>query len=158
MYIRLTGISFFIFVLYDSQELAELIANAGSTSAGDLARQKLELKQRHGDELAAYDALTARAVDLAERDAQRRLAVDETNRRLALKEKQLAEIAAAMTQLCPREAVTERYRAEAEEAREEARRHRKDVMRTADTERDAAMAATRSEEEERKRRLAGELA
>ena len=76
-----------------------------------------------------FDELTQRLISRAEQDVMPHIMISHANDRLALKEKQLQELAEAMRKLDPKSSVLDQYENDAKQAAEEARLHRERTLK-----------------------------
>ncbi|XP_078608959.1 uncharacterized protein LOC144880579 isoform X5 [Branchiostoma floridae x Branchiostoma japonicum] len=141
-------------VSQQEQDLLELVTNAGSLTAPELAKRKAELQQAHKKQLADFDKRTAALLAEAEKDVLPSLQIDHAHARLELREKQLKELADAMKNLSPEQAaLIEEYAQDAEKAAEAARDFRETKMKELNQQMEKIKEEKRRKEEERKRKL-----
>ena len=138
--------------------MAELVSNSAHLTPSELTAKKEELRASHKLQLDDYDRLTNQLIERAEKDAIPQIDIDATNRRLALKEKQLRELANGMNSLIPDgSALTQQYEEEARKAEEEAKKYQKEVARKMRKEMEKEMEEKRQKEEEKKRKMDEQL-
>ncbi|XP_070551144.1 golgin subfamily A member 6-like protein 25 isoform X1 [Ptychodera flava] len=78
------------------QEIMDLLTNPGDMTEEELADRKEDLLRQHKKQLSDFDKITAQKIEQAEKDILPGLDVKHAHERLALKEKQLRELADAM--------------------------------------------------------------
>ncbi|CAH1270801.1 Hypp4442 [Branchiostoma lanceolatum] len=141
-------------VSQQEQELLELVTNAGSLAAPELAKRKAELQQAHKKQLSDFDKRTSALLAEAEKDVLPSLQIDHAHARLELREKQLKELADAMKNLSPEQAaLIEEYAQDAEKAAEAARDFRETKMKELNQEMERIKEEKRRKEEDRKKKL-----
>ncbi|XP_013391352.1 uncharacterized protein LOC106159584 [Lingula anatina] len=139
------------------QELMDLIANSASLKNGELQEKKEELKRQQQRILGEFDLLTPQLVKQEEKDADRLADIKSTNERLALKERQLRELAEAMRNLTAEEKLMKEYEEEAKRAAEEMIKFKEDSLRKMQEEMEKMKADKLRQEEEKKRMMAEKL-
>ncbi len=107
--------------------IIELISQSASLTKPELARQKVELKKEHKKLLAEFDRETQQMLEAAAKEAIPELDVCYNEQVLTMRERHIKELANAMEQLSPEEALGQSYKEEAERAAAEADRYRKEV-------------------------------
>ena len=117
-------------VAEQEKAIIELISKSASISKPELAKQKLHLKKEHKKKLAEFDKNTQELVDAIPKEVTPEMDVHYNEQVLALRERQIRELADAMQQLSPEEALIRSYTEEAEKAAREAERYRKEVVET----------------------------
>ena len=134
------------------------MADSSLLPPAELAERKDALRRRHHQQLVDFDALTAQLISRAEKELAPQAEVDQMNARLQLKEKQLRELADAMRNLSPEEALALQYDEQARRAAEEARRYNEDIARKVHEEMEKAKAEKLRKEEEKKRNMEKQFA
>ena len=136
--------------------MADLLANSAGLSQSELAAAQDDLKRRSKAQLHDFDSLTKQLVAQAERDVLPYVNVDQSEARLLMKERHLAELSDLMKQYSQKPQLVKQYEADAEEAREQARRFA-EIARKSREEFEKMKARKRQLAEERKRALDEEI-
>ena len=106
----------------------EMMANYGNLESTDLAQRKMNLKIHHQKHLNDFDKETATMLEEVEKRSIPSLEVTHAHKRLALREKQLNELAGSMKDLINKEELVKQYAEQAEKASEAAEEFRKRAM------------------------------
>lgn len=116
--------------LVEEQErnVMDLISSSVSLSGSELAKQKAELKEQHNKVLAEFDERTKKLADLVPKEVMPEMDIAYNGKVLALRERQIRELATALQQLSPEEVLIQSYKEEADRAAKEAERYRKEVV------------------------------
>ena len=110
------------------KEIIELISNSTSMSNPELAKQKLQLKKKHKKQLADFDKETQQFLDNVSTELSPSLEIKYNEEVLALRERHIRELADAMQELSPEQALIRSYQEEAERASKAAEAYRKEVI------------------------------
>lgn len=136
--------------------MADLLANSVGLSQSELAAAQDDLKRRSKAQLHDFDTLTKQLVAQAERDILPFINVDQSEARLLMKERHLAELSDLMKKHSQKPELVKQYEADAEHAREQARRFA-EIARKSREEFERMKAKKRQLAEERKRALDAEI-
>ena len=132
-------------VAKQEMEIIELIAKSTSIPNSDLARMKLKVKMKHKLQLAEYDKQTQQLLNEVSSKLNTDMDIHYSEKVLALREKQIKEIASAMQEMSPEEALVRSYQEEAERVAKETEQYRKEVVEA----RDKKVAALKKERKKR---------
>lgn len=97
--------------------------------------------------------MTTKLLEQAEKEMTPQQKIHETHARLNLKDKQLNELADAMKQYSPKDALYKKYQEDAKLAKDEARRYHDDVFKKMQEEYERRRAEQKQREEEKQRKL-----
>lgn len=131
-------------------EIIELIAKSTSMPNSELAKLKLKIKKEYKKQLAEYDRETQELLDEVASKLVPDLDIRYSEKVLSLRERQIKEIANAMKEMSPEEALVKSYQKEVERAAQEAEKYRKEVVETGEKKL-AAMKEERKKREESRR-------
>lgn len=109
-------------------EIIELITKSTSMPNAELAKLKLKVKKEHKKQLAQYDKETQELLDGVASKVVPDMDIRYSERVLSLRERQIKEIANAMEEMSPEEALVKSYQEEADKAAQEAEKYRKEVI------------------------------
>jgi hypothetical protein len=140
-------------VAEQEQAMIDLVAKSGSLKNMELAKKKAELKRQHKMKLREFDHQTANLLSQAEKDAMTSLEVDYAHKRLELREQQLQELASAMKELTPEQALIKSYSDEADKAAQKAREFRERAQQERQQRVEKMKEAKRKREEELKQKM-----
>ena len=138
-------------VAEQEKAIVELISKSTPLSKPELAKQKLEVKKEHRKQLVEYDRKTQELLDGIPKEVTPERDLHYNEQVLALRECQIRELATAMQQLSPEEALTQSYMEEADQAAKEAERFRKNVIEARERKIAQLKEEKRKREEERKK-------
>lgn len=119
-------------VAEQEKAIIELISKSASLTKPQLAKQKLELKKEQKKLLAEFDRETQDMLEDAGKEVVPEIDVCYNEQLLAMRERHIRELATAMEQLSPEEALAQSYMEEAERAASEAERYRREVVEARD--------------------------
>ena len=119
-------------VAKQEKEIIELISKSTSVPNSELAKLKLQVKKEHKKQLADFDKKTREVLADIETRVRPDMDIQHSEKVLALRERQIKEIASAMQEMSPEEALVRSYQEEAERAAREAEQYRKDVIEAKD--------------------------
>lgn len=117
-----------ILLAEQEEQMIDLVNNIISLSNADLSRQKLELKKQHKKQLAEFDKATQETKDKISSKLNPEKELKYNTQVLALREKQIKELAQVISEFSPEEALVRSYEAEAERAAAEAERFRQEII------------------------------
>ncbi len=133
------------------KEMAELISNTVSLSPAELSKKKLELKKEHKKQLVAFDKTTAKEIDDINSKPNPETEFQYNSQVLALRERQIKDLAHAMSEYSPEQALVKSYEAEAQKAAEEAEKFQKEVVESRERKFAELKEERRKKEEARKK-------
>lgn len=130
-------------------EIIELISKSTSIPNAELAKLKLKVKKEHKKQLAEYDKKTQELLDEVASKVAPDMDIRYSERVLSLRERQIKEIANAMEEMSPEEALVKSYQEEADRAAQEAEKYRKEVIEAGEKKLAAMKEERRKREESR---------
>ena len=89
--------------------MAELIANSGHLSPGELSQKKDALRKKHQAEIDKFDEMTKELIKANEQELLPQLDIEHTHEKLELKSRQLTELAEAMKRYSPKDELVKQY-------------------------------------------------
>ncbi len=110
------------------KEMMEVVSNVRSLSNADLSKKKLELKKQHKKLLTEFDKTTQESIDKTTNKPNPEKELQYNSQVLALRERQIKELAQVISVYSPEQALVKSYEIEAERAAVEAERFRKDII------------------------------
>ena len=131
-------------------EIIELITKSTSMPNSELAKLKLKIKKEHKKQLAEYDKKTQEILEEVVSKVIPDMEIRYSEKVLSLREKQIKEIANAMEEMSPEEALVQSYQEEADKAAKEAEKYRKEVINAGEKKLAAMKEERRKREESRK--------
>ena len=132
-------------------EIIKLSSKSASMPNSEIAKLKLKVKKEHKMQLAEYDKKTSQLLEDVSSTINPDMDFRYSEKVLALRERQIKEIANAMQEMSPEEAVVKSYQKEAERAAQEAEQYRKEVIEASEK-KIAALKEERKQREENRRR------
>ena len=139
------------------KEIFKLVANATSISNAELSKQKLELKKQHKRQLTEFDKSTQEAVDKAVHRVGPEKQLYYNSQVLALRERQIKELAQVMGEYSPEQALVKSYKAQAEQAAAANERYRREVIESREKKIAKLKEERRQKEEARKKERESKL-
>lgn len=139
------------------KEMAELLSNATSLSSAELSTQKLELKKQQKRQLAGFDKVTTETIDEITSKPNPELELKYNSQVLTARERQIKELAQAMSEYSPEQALVKSYEAEAQKATEEAEKFRQEVVESREKKLAELKEERRQKEEVRKKEREAKL-
>ena len=109
-------------------EMHKLVAGSTSLSNAELSKQKLELKKQHKKQLTEFDKSTQEAVDKIARRVSPEKELYYNSQVLALRERQIKELAQVISEYSPEQALVKSYEAQAAQAAADNEHYRKEVI------------------------------
>ena len=109
-------------------EIIELISKSTSMPNSELAKLKLKVKKEHKKQLAEYDRGTQELLEEVASKVNPDMDIRYSEQVLSLRERQIKEIANAMQEMSPEEALVQSYQEEADRAAQETEKYRKEVI------------------------------
>ncbi|XP_064384430.1 uncharacterized protein LOC135333353 [Halichondria panicea] len=110
------------------KDMMEVVSNVMSLSNADLSKKKLELKKQHKKQLTEFDKATQESIDKTTNKPNPEKELQYNSQVLALRERQIKELAQVISVYSPEQALVKSYEIEAERAAVEAERFRKDII------------------------------
>ena len=111
-----------------SKEMMELVSSGAFLSSADLSKKKLELKKQHKKQSIEFDKATEESIIKITNKPNPEKELQYSSQVLALRERQIKELAQVISVYSPEQALVKRYEVEAERAAVEAERFRKEII------------------------------
>ena len=137
-------------VAKQEREIIELIAKSTSIPNSDLAKLKLKVKKEHKIQLAEHDKKTQQVLEEISSKVSTDMDICDCEEVLALHERQIKELANAMQEMSPEEALVRSYKEDTDRAAKEAKNYREEVIEARDKKLAALKEERRKREESRR--------